>query len=105
MAWRLVSHDPLTGRLVEEYEIDEKTTIVRTRYWAPVAEAFAERNRQALNDSYGVPFGDGKVVASIPMHVWAREIAPARRNGDDRYIRKWLNDPDNRVFRIFRGRV
>lgn len=54
------------------------------------------------------PFGVRKHamrrVASIPNVIyWAPEFQKILN--DDKALRKWLNDPSNRCFRVFPGRV
>ena len=102
MSWRLVSDDPYLG--VRRYVLDMGDQEVwKTEYYAK--DAFFEANQAEFRESDGHKFGEGKRVASIPMHIWARQIAPAQQNGDDGYIKKWLNDLDNRAYRTFKGRV
>lgn len=50
------------------------------------------------------PRGDMKLAARVPVTVVER----AMREGwfhDDRAWRRWMNDPDNRDFRVWEGRV
>lgn len=42
-------------------------------------------------------------VAEIPMAVYERAIQEGWAN-DPKAWRKWLSDPDNKVFRIWRGK-
>lgn len=64
-----------------------------------------DENKRKLNESQGKRYGDGKVVGSIPMEIWTRQLMPAVRDGDIAYQKKWLNDSDNRAFRTFGGRL
>jgi hypothetical protein len=100
--WYLMDDDPFTG--VRRWGLDlEDRTIIRTEY--TVANAFMEANQQQRNATAGERFGNFRHVASIPMHIWAREIAPRQQQGDQASIKKWLNDSDNIPFRTFRGKV
>lgn len=48
--------------------------------------------------------GDLKHVARVPVHV----VEQAMREGwynDTAAWRKWANDPDNKAFRVWKGRV
>lgn len=101
--WDLISDDPYLGVRRWSKDLDDKTTIIGTEYYA--VEHFFEENALHLRESDGHRFGEGKRVASIPMHIWSRVIAPAQREGDMAWIKKWLNDFDNRPFRTFKGRV
>jgi hypothetical protein len=49
-------------------------------------------------------WGEGRRVASIPNLVWEELV----RNGtaqDNKKLKAWLNDPDNRAFRTRPGKV
>ena len=77
--------------------------VIKTEYLGD--EALLEQNRQAYNDSYGQRFGDGKVVASIPLNVYFRTIAPRLAEGDLDYVKWFLNSEQGRPYRSFRGKV
>jgi hypothetical protein len=62
-----------------------------------------EDNQRELNDSAGKRWGDGKIAARIPLGFYFDKLAPAKRAGDERYIKKILNDSDYRKFRTFGG--
>lgn len=65
-----------------------------------------ERNRELFNESYGKRFGDGKIVASVPMSMlYSGYLGDAREARDTTAIKKFLNDPDNERLRTFKGRV
>jgi hypothetical protein len=64
-----------------------------------------ETNRQRLNDSQTERFGDGKIIASIPLNVFYRDMAPRLKQGDDDYVKWFLNHENSRPYRTFRGRV
>ena len=100
--WTLVSDDGV-GTRVWEAPYDDHMTIVKTEYYA--TEEFFGANSEEYKDSEGQKFGDFRKVASIPMHIWARKLAEAQRNGDQKYIKKFLNDYDNRCYRTFKGKI
>lgn len=73
-----------------------------------VEAALLEQNRVAFNDSHGKRFRDdamGTKIASTPLNIFYRDIAPRLQHGDDDYLKWWLNHDDNRPYRTFRGRV
>lgn len=70
-----------------------------------VEEDLLAQNRERLNDSQGQRFGDGKVVASVPLNVFYRDFASRLREGDTDFMRWWLNNDENRPYRTFRGKV
>lgn len=43
-----------------------------------------------------------KLVARAPLTVYEQSI---RENWTDEQWKRWLNDPDNRMFRVWQGRV
>lgn len=100
--WYFMDDNPLTG--IRHWGLDtEDGTIIRTEYY--MAVPFMEANQQQRNATDGQRFGNFRHVASIPMHIWAREIVPRQQQHDDKSLRKWLNDIDNRAFRTFGGKV
>ncbi|BCH22461.1 hypothetical protein [Mesorhizobium sp. L-8-3] len=100
--WRLFSHDPQTGVTSWWLDLGNGTAVIRTD--TPVDELLDE-NAEAYNDSLGRRFGDGKVVASIPLNIYHDQLAEAHRQGDRNYVKRWLNDADHQKFRKFRGNV
>lgn len=62
-----------------------------------------ERNRHLFEESHGKRFGDGRVVAEIPLNLFYRDFAPRLREGDKDFTKWWLNRDENRPWRSFRG--
>lgn len=56
--------------------------------------------RERVPNSYG---RDMVPLAEIPMAVYERAVREGWAN-DQQAWRKWLSDPDNKVFRIWTGR-
>lgn len=99
--WKLLDYDPENGVQRWELELDENQSIIKTEYLAE--NDFFETNKILRDESDNHRWGDGQIAASIPMHIWARN--EGLRSGDTDYIKKWLNDYDNRAFRTFKGNV
>lgn len=99
--WRLLEIDPITQKQV--WMLDEGSKI-RIRTVAPV-DNMLDMNAEAAANSLNTRWGDGKVVARLPMHVWQRQLAPAINEGDEKYVRRWLNDSDHAKFRTRAGKV
>ena len=99
--WQLVAHDPLTRKSTWIYE-DENVLVSNTV--SDVEELVAE-NKAAYNESEGKRWGDGQVVASIDLPTYYSKIVPARQAGDEAWFKRWLNDPDNRAYRTFKGKI
>lgn len=67
-----------------------------------------EQNRVDFNDSFGKRFRDdplGTKIASAPLNVFYRDIAPRIKEGDEDFLKWWLNHGNNRPYRTFRGTV
>lgn len=67
--------------------------------------ALFEANARMLNDSADKRWGDGQIVGSWDMGTYFKYILPAVKAGDDKWIRRHLNDSDNRRFKTFRGSI
>jgi hypothetical protein len=101
--WQLLSDDPETGTRKWLMAIDENTMVVKTESYIP--SLLAEENAKLLVANEGKKWGDGKVFARVPMHIKMGELAEPTQQGDEKWLRRWYNDPDNRAWRIFPGRV
>lgn len=99
--WELFNHEPQTGRTVWRY-FDGEATHFRTDY--PV-DKILDANKADQADLAGKKWGDGQRVASIPLNVYFEQLNEASRQGDDKYLSRWLNDSDNAAFRVKEGRV
>jgi hypothetical protein len=64
-----------------------------------------EHNKAELNDNAGKRWGEGRIAARVPLDVYFDKIVPAKKAGDQKYIKKMLNDSDYRDFRTFPGRL
>lgn len=101
---KVLQSDPLTGVTKYFHEDDNGNAFaIETEMAAPVLEQIVEANKQAYNEAPS-GWGNGRLVASIPIHVYwdlkRRGIAD-----DDAAMKRWLNDPDNRFFRVRPGTV
>ena len=94
--------DPVAGTRIMEYEFD-LGTVHKTEWYA--ADDFIEAVTEERNASEGDRFGDMRRVATIPMHIWAREIAPRQSDGNTGSIKRWLNSDRAKAFRTFKGKV
>lgn len=100
---RLISENAEIGQ--KQYWHDHEDGSVTVQTVQDVSE-FAEANKQQFNqfDERASWSGDMHRVASIPMSVYY----DLKRKGildDQAAMKKWLNDPDNRVFRTRPGQV
>jgi hypothetical protein len=100
--WRVFEYFPDIPKVSWAKMDDNQQMTVRTVM--PVDDIL-ERNERLRNETVGERWGDGKRVASIPIHIWQRELAEAQREGDDKYVNRWLNDPDHKAFRTKDGKL
>lgn len=103
MKGRLFSRDPLFG-VTKYWHYDESSDTSTIETYQDV-EGLLERNNDIRNAQTSLDrWGDGKVVASIPMTEYAALLAGGKIK-DQAYMRKWLNASDNRKYRTRLGRV
>lgn len=103
---QLMHRDPLTG--ISDYFImgdDGKSfTMVYEQDKAGVDAVLdfnvSEQNLQTKSDRWG----DGKIVATIPAIIYNQMLTEGWAH-DTPKLRAWLNDPSNRKFRRWTGRV
>lgn len=99
---RSLGYDPASG-LEQVMHVDEDTGDITLEDRQNVS-ALVEVNKAFANEDPGNWRADMHRVASIPMSIFY----DLKRRGildDDKALRKWLNDPDNRVFRTKPGRL
>lgn len=65
-------------------------------------------NQESFNESHGKRFRDdaiGTKIASTPLNIFYRDLAPRLKEGDDDFMKWWLNHEKNRPYRTFRGKA
>jgi hypothetical protein len=100
---RLLDDDPITKTRTWFVPSDDGSafTIVSEQNVTLLLEANqAQRN---ANDKH-MRWGEGQLVARIP-HVVLDELWRKGILDDEAAFRHWLNDPENRVFRLREGKV
>lgn len=101
-SWTLIDHDIETGRSVWMAFQDDQYVF---RVDMPLNDIF-DQNNAAVVETIGRKFGDYNRVASIPHHlIYQNGVDDAMRQHDDKWLAKFLNDPDNQKFRTSRGSV
>lgn len=103
--WKFVKRDPLTGMTTYEAEIEGVGTILRHEY--EMTQELWNANQTIRNETDGKRWGDGQIVASIPMNELFGQtyIGQAYREGDEKAMSKYLNDYDNQRYRTKRGTI
>lgn len=100
--WRLHDYDFQTGRSVW-VRFDGEETVFRVD--TPVDNIIRD-NEFTRNATSGNKFGEWVKVASIPLnHAYEQNLVRAHTEGDDKYVKRWLNDSDNRAWRSFEGNL
>jgi hypothetical protein len=102
--WKLVEIGPDFRR--SRLYLSEDSWIEKTEFIQD--EELIALNRQEFDDSLTKRFKDdalGTKVASIPLNVFYRDIAPRLKEGDRDYMKWFLNHENNRPYRTFRGKV
>ena len=101
MSKSVIATDSLILAKTEIEESDGKLTIHNVQD----AEPIIERNKRWQNEGQGV----GKHfrhAAHLPAMVYLDlEKRGFFKPGNEKLLSTWLNDPDNRYFRVWRGRV
>ena len=105
--WFLFDHDHKLGRTVwalEERDSSGKliATHFRTDYRV---DPTIDQNTAQRNLAQSGWKGDWHHIGSVPLNIFHDQLAEATRQGDDRYLSKWLNDSDNRAWRTKDGTV
>lgn len=104
MSARFFGHDPLTG-ITEFFHYDESndTFLIEARQ---DIEPIVEAARASFNEftSPRDRWGDHQRVAFIP-NVVLQQLMLEGKLWDQAYMTRWLNDPDNAVFRTRPGVV
>ena len=98
-----VSSDGLRRHYV--YWIDRENGVGFRKTENLVEADLLESNRESLNESQAQRFGDGKIVGRVPLNIFYRDFAKRLKDGDEDYVKWWLNNEQNRPYRTFRGRI
>ncbi len=101
MSWELLASDRETCRSIW---ICREADLIHYKV-VYCADDIVDCNRADYNASFGSRWGNGKIIASVPLNIYYEQLAAANNQGDDRFLSKWLNDVDNQAFRTFRGKV
>ena len=99
--WELQSYDPHLKRSVWR-RYDGRKYHYKTTY---EVSNIVEANKQEQNATMNQRWGEWRKVASIPVGLFFDNLGVAMQQRDENYIKKFLNDSDNRGFRTFLGTV
>lgn len=101
--WKLFEEVPELGIRRYCMEVDG-VRIIKTEM-PKVVQDLMRMNAEQRAESRGTRWGDGAVVARIPLNIYFNELAEAANVGDDKYVNKWLNDADHAAFRTREGKL
>ena len=105
--------DSTGGVINSKIHLDEGEKKIHIEDSQDISQILAQNKREANDQAYKFKgFQDAKMykVAEIPLIV-VQELAQRgimNYNGtvrDKERMKKWLNDPDNKYFRIYKGNV
>jgi hypothetical protein len=99
--WTLVEHDPALGRSVWHLHQDGMDHF-RIDY---DATQLLEQNKADYNVASTGWKGDFHRVASVPHNILHDGLDQAIQQRDTQYVKRWLNNSDNRAWRTKAGRV
>ena len=98
---KVIDTDPTTG-ISHVFYFDDATDEVTITAEQEVAGVL-EHNKRAFNDA-PERYGEWTRVAQIPLSIYY-DMVKTGKIRDDAYMKRWLNDPDNRFFRTRPGVV
>lgn len=61
-----------------------------------------ESIKRAREAEENAPFATNRLLAKVPMTVYEQSLV---EQWDEADWKRWLNDPDNAAFRVWRGHV
>lgn len=100
--WTLYDYDFQTGRSVWHY-FDGEKTVFRTDY--PV-DTVISQNNAVRTEAQRAWTGDWHRVASVPLNVAHDSgLVQAHSEGNDKFVKRFLNDSDNRAWRTKEGHL
>jgi hypothetical protein len=99
--WELIEYEPALKRSLWSYYDGEKMHFRHTYEVGAILTA----NKQQQADNINKKWGEWRKVASIPSGLFFNDLGEAVRQKDENYVKKYLNDADNRNMRTFLGNV
>lgn len=103
-AWTLYEIDGPYRRYI--CHLDDKRSVIKTELIAN--DELIKQNQDDLFESQTKRFGDGKVVARIPLNVLydpKTQLIEKLQQGDKDHMRWFLNSDHAKPWRSFRGKV
>jgi hypothetical protein len=94
--------DALGITRIWHYDADKDEATIETRQ--DVSQIIEENKQEYAQIDERARWGEWTRVASIPMSIYFKMKAEGKLD-DEAYMKRWLNDPDNKYFRTRSGEV
>lgn len=98
--WKILSRDP--DGTVHYFMDIGNAWVVKSE--TPVDDLLAD-NKTEFNNSLGKRWGDGKVVARVPLNMFFDKLAEPMKQRDRKFIKRFLNDSSHAALRTFKGNI
>ena len=100
---KLFDKDDALG-ITRIWHYDEETDKATIETRPDVSAIIEENKNEYAQIDERARWGEWTRVASIPMSVYF-QLKREGKLDDDAYMKRWLNDPDNRFFRVKEGQL
>jgi hypothetical protein len=94
--------DALGITRIWHYDADKDEATIETRQ--DVSQIIEENKQEYAQIDERARWGEWTRVASIPMSIYF-QLKREGKLDDEAYMKRWLNDPDNKYFRTRSGEV
>lgn len=94
--------DALGITRIWHYDADKDEATIETRQ--DVSQIIEENKQEYAQVDERARWGEWTRVASIPLSIYYKLKAEGKLE-DEAYMKRWLNDPDNKYFRTRSGEV
>lgn len=94
--------DALGITRIWHYDADKDEATIETRQ--DVSQIIEENKQEYAQIDERARWGEWTRVASIPMSIYFKMKAEGKLD-DEAFMKRWLNDPDNKYFRTRSGEV
>jgi len=94
--------DALGITRIWHYDADTDKATIETRQ--DVSKIIEENKQEYAQIDENARWGEWTRVASIPMSIYFQMKREGKLD-DEAYMKRWLNDPDNKYFRTRSGEV
>ena len=94
--------DALGITRIWHYDADTDKATIETRQ--DVSKIIEENKQEYAHIDENARWGEWTRVASIPMSIYF-QLKREGKLDDEAYMKKWLNNPDNKYFRTRSGEV